>query len=275
MNNISYSEHMKQSFLIFCVITVFCGLLSGCKTVREIPYLQNSAEYRNDDNSHLYDMTIKPKDELFIFVQSSNGEAAAVFNTYEGVPYDTRNPRLFGGRTLHTYKVENDGNINFPLVGAIHVAGLTIDQANDHIKGKIAKYFTNDIDYSVHTYITNYDVTVMGEVKRPNTFNIANNKVNVLEALAMAGDMTIYGLRTNVKLLRELPNGEYEIHQLDLTDANLLNSPYYYMHQRDILYVEPNSVQAQNAKVSETTRLWVRGASIVISLGSLLYRVLE
>ena len=72
-----------------------------------------------------------------------------------------------------------------------------------------------------------------------------------------------------------LPNGEYEIHQLDLTDANLLNSPYYYMHQRDILYVEPNSVQAQNAKVSQTTRLWVRGASIVISLGSLLYRVLE
>ena len=266
---------MKQSFLIFCVITTFCGLLSSCKTVREIPYLQNSAEYRNDDNIHLYDMTIKPKDELFVFVQSSNAEAAAVFNSYEGVPYDTRNPRIYGGGTFHTYKVENDGSIKFPLVGDIHVVGFTIDQASDYIKGKIANYFTEDVDYSVHTYIKNYDITVMGEVKRPNTFNIASNKVNVLEALAMAGDMTIYGLRTNVKLLRELPNGEYEIHQLDLTDANLLNSPYYYMHQRDILYVEPNNVQAQNAKVSQTTRLWVRGAAIVISLGSLLYRVLE
>lgn len=266
---------MRQSFLIFCVVTVCCGLFSSCKTVREIPYLQNSAEYRNDDNIRLYDMTIKPKDELFIFVQSSNGDAAAVFNAFEGVPFDTKNPRVIGGRSMHTYKVENDGNIVFPQIGSIHVAGLTIDQTNDFIKGKIAGYFTDGTDYSVHTYINNYDITVMGEVKRPNTFTIASNKVNVLEALAMAGDMTIYGLRTNVKLLRELPNGEYEIHQLDLTDANLLNSPYYYMHQRDILYVEPNSVQAQNAKVSETTRLWVRGAAIVISLGSLLYRVLE
>lgn len=266
---------MKQSFFIFCVITVFCGLLSSCITVREIPYLQNSAEYRNDDNIHLYDMTIKPKDELFIFVQSSNQEAAAAFNSFESYPLDTRNPRVHGGRKIHTFRVENDGNINFPLVGAIQVAGLTIDQASDYIKKKIASYFTANTDYSVHTYINNYDITVMGEVKRPNTFTIASNKVNVLEALAMAGDMTIYGLRTNVKLLRELPNGEYEIHQLDLTDANLLNSPYYYMHQRDILYVEPNNVQAQDAKVSQTTRLWVRGAAIVISLGSLLYRVLD
>ena len=91
----------------------------------------------------------------------------------------------------------------------------------------------------------------------------------------MAGDMTIYGKRDNVKLLRELPNGEYEIHELDLRDANVVNSPYYYLQQRDVVYVEPNTAMAQNAKVGRTTRLWFRGISIVLSLGSLMYRILE
>ena len=91
----------------------------------------------------------------------------------------------------------------------------------------------------------------------------------------MAGDMTIYGKRDNVKLLREMDNGEYEIHELDLRDANLLNSPYYYLQQRDVVYVEPNEAMAQNSKIGRTRQLWVRGASITISLGSLLYRVLK
>ena len=91
----------------------------------------------------------------------------------------------------------------------------------------------------------------------------------------MAGDMTIYGKRDNVKILREQIDGTYEVHELDMRDANILNSPYYYLQQRDIVYVEPNEAMAQNAKVGRTTQLWVRGASITISLGSLLYRVLQ
>ena len=112
-------------------------------------------------------------------------------------------------------------------------------------------------------------------MKKPNTYTVSRPKITILEALAQAGDMTIYGKRDNVKLLRELPDGTYEIHELDLRDANILNSPYYYLQQRDIVYVEPNEAMAQNAKVGTTTRLWVRGASITISLGSLLYRVLQ
>ena len=115
----------------------------------------------------------------------------------------------------------------------------------------------------------------MGEVREPNTFTLSRPKVTILEALAMAGDMTIYGKRDNVKLLRELPDGTYEVHELDLRDANILDSPYYYLQQRDIVYVEPNEAMKQNAEIGTTTRLWVRGASITISLGSLLYRVLR
>ena len=97
----------------------------------------------------------------------------------------------------------------------------------------------------------------------------------VFPALAKAGDMTIYGKRDNLKILRELPDGTYQVHELDMRDANILNSPYYYLQQRDIVYVEPNEAMAQNSKIGQTTQLWVRGVSITVSLGSLLYRVLQ
>jgi len=116
---------------------------------------------------------------------------------------------------------------------------------------------------------------VLGEVRSPQTFDVTRPRLTILEALAQAGDLTVYGKRDNVKLLRQQDNGEYEIHELDLRDANILNSPYYYLQQRDIVYVEPNEVAAQETKVGQTTRLWVRGALITVSLGSLLYRVLQ
>ncbi len=266
-----------KKYIYLCLLAF---LFTGCASVKDVPYFQNSAEFDGSKGATLYDMTIKPKDRLNIIVYSANDDLAALpFNIEEPSPIkvdpSTGQQQLSQGRQLRHYLVESDGTIDFPIVGKLYLAGLTIEQANDTIKNKIKPYLSQEADCIVNTLLEKYEVTVMGEVKYPNTFTITRNKCTILEALAMAGDMTIYGLRTNVKLLRELPNGEYEIHQLDLTDANLLNSPYYYMHQRDILYVEPNSVQAQNAKVSQTTRLWVRGASIVISLGSLLYRVLE
>ena len=251
-------------------------LLTGCKTVKEIPYLQNSADFHYDESIKPYDMTIRPKDRLLITVHSSNRESVLPFNLVEPVNVDANKNRPYSYTSdLKKYLVDNNGDIDYPLVGHINLKGQTLEQAQSTIKQSISKYFSANADYSVVVKIINYDISVLGEVNRPNTFTISANKVNVMEALAMAGDMTIYGIRTNVKLLREQSNGEYEIHQLDLTDANLFNSPYYYMEQRDILYVEPNSVMAQNAKVAQTTRLWVRGAAITVSLGSLLYMVLN
>jgi polysaccharide export outer membrane protein len=143
------------------------------------------------------------------------------------------------------------------------------------VKERIAEFIKPGTDYLVTTLIDNYEVTVLGEVQRPNTFTVIHNKISVLEALALAGDMTIYGKRDCVKVLRQIPDGTYEVHELDLRDANTLNSPYFYLQQRDVLYVEPNEVMAQNAEIGQTTRLWFRGASIVVSLGSLLYMVLK
>jgi polysaccharide export outer membrane protein len=270
-----YRKIMKMLF----VLIAFLGV-SACSNYKDVPYFQNSAEFDGSKGAMLYDMTIKPKDQLSIFVTSLPPEAAELFKVSRPAPMDITNVRdggiplsRYGG--LNYYLVENDSTIEFPMVGKINLVGKTIEQANQTIKEKIAPYFTEDASYQVNTYIRNYDISVLGEVKNPSTFNISRNKCTVLEALAMAGDMTIYGKRDNVKILRELPDGTYEVHELDMRDANILNSPYYYLQQRDIVYVEPNEVMAQNAKIGRTTQLWFRGVSITISLGSLLYRVIQ
>jgi polysaccharide export outer membrane protein len=254
---------------------------SSCAHYKDIPYFQNANEYDGTGKEYLYDITIKPKDQLVIFVYSGiDKTSVALFNTREPREIDMSEVRNGGirsynsGRIRH-YLVENDGTIDFPLLGRVKVDGLTVEQANKKIQELVKPYLAEGADCVVNTIIDNFEVTVMGEVKRPNTFTVTRNKMTILEALAMAGDMTIYGKRDNVKLLRELPDGTYEVHELDMRDANILNSPYYYLHQRDIVYVEPNEAMAQNTQIGQTTRLWVRGASITISLGSLLYRVLQ
>ena len=269
---------MKRTLPLLALATF---LFAACKTVKDVPYFQNAQDYDGSQSAYLYDMTIKPKDMLSIFVFSSYPESVVQFNMVEPRPMDNYDKSRGGimlttnSETIHHYLVDNNGEIDFPLVGKIRLEGLTIEQANNAIKEKIAPFINEGVDYLVNTTIDNYEITVMGEVKYPNTFSITRNKCTVLEALAMAGDMTIFGKRDNVKLLRQRPDGEYEIHELDFRDANILNSPYYYMQQRDILYVEPNEVMAQNASIGQTRQLWVRGIQITLSLGSLLYRILD
>ena len=270
-------EGWGGSLLLFLLF-----LLTSCAHYKDIPYFQNATEYDGTGKEFLYDITIKPKDQLSIFVFSGTDEKAVVqFNPLDPPTMGTPTAGYGGVRMsgnsgrFHSYLVENDGTIDFPVIGKVKLDGLTVEQANKKILDLVKPYLAVGADCTVNTYINNFEVTVMGEVKRPYTFTVSRNKMTILEALAMAGDMTIYGKRDNVKLLRELPDGTYEVHELDMRDANILNSPYYYLQQRDIVYVEPNEAMAQNAKIGRTTQLWVRGASITISLGSLLYRVLQ
>jgi polysaccharide export outer membrane protein len=123
--------------------------------------------------------------------------------------------------------------------------------------------------------MSSYSISVMGEVAHPGTFLVQREKISILEALAQAGDLTIYGVRDKVKLIREDANGRKEFHTLNLNDANIISSPYYYLQQNDIVYVEPNKVKARNSNVGTTTSLWFTSVSILISLSSLLYNILK
>jgi polysaccharide export outer membrane protein len=123
--------------------------------------------------------------------------------------------------------------------------------------------------------MSNYKISVLGEVASPGVFIISNEKVNIFEALALAKDLTIYGKRDAVKLIRENDKGEKEIVRLDLNDARIISSPYYYLQQNDIIYVEPNKAKAKNSDIGNSTPLWFTTVSIVISLASLMYNILK
>ena len=123
--------------------------------------------------------------------------------------------------------------------------------------------------------MSNYKISVLGEVNRPGMFTVNNEKINILEALAQAGDLTIYGVREKVKLIREGATGKKDIVTINLNDAQLINSPYYYLQQNDIVYVEPNKVKARNSSVGNTTNLWFTGTSVLVSIATLLYTILK
>ena len=123
--------------------------------------------------------------------------------------------------------------------------------------------------------MSNYKISVIGEVNHPGTFTINNEKVNLFEALAMAGDMTVYGIRSNVKLIREDNNGQRNIISLNLNEQNILHSPYYYLQQNDIIYVTPNKAKARNSDIGTSTSLWFSATSILVSIASLLFNILK
>ena len=281
---------MKTRQKSYTLLLLSCTLLLGsCVSTPRLAYLSETAGGGQAEQSvaaeqsavsgsqvGLYDARILPKDLLRIFVFSPYITAAAPFNeVYMGtfMRNDGRDYATGYGGTRADYLVDNDGNVDFPLVGRVHLAGLTKGEAEAVMKEKIRPYM--NADFTVNVWLQAYSVSVFGEVNRPGMFSVSNQKINVLEALAMAGDMTVYGQRDNVKLVRTRPDGEKEIHTLDFTRQDLLESPYYYLQQRDILYVEPNESKKQDSDAGPMTRIWLRGVSILVSVGSLMYRALR
>ena len=258
-----------KSFFLLGVITL---ILASCSSYKQVPYLQNAAIVNTAEPQPLYDAKIMPKDLLTITVNTTDPEAAAPFNlTVQSSINAARTTTLTQQPTLQQYLVNNEGNIDFPVLGTLHIGGLTKSEAEDLIREKLKPYLRETPIVTVR--MTNYKISVLGEVARPGTFTVSNEKVNVLEALAMAGDMTIWGMRNNVKLVREDATGKREIVYLDLNDADIVTSPYYYLQQNDIIYVTPNETKAKNSDIGQSTTLWLSATSILISMVNLLINV--
>ena len=174
---------------------------------------------------------------------------------------------------LQQYLVDNAGEIDFPVIGRLQVGGLTKNAAENLIREQLRPYLKEIPIVTVR--MSNYKISVLGEVNSPGTFTINNEKVNIFEALAMAGDMTIYGIRNNVKLIREDCNGQRNVISLNLNEQNILHSPYYYMQQNDILYIAPNKTKAKSASVSNSTTIWVSVITSLVSLASLIVNIVR
>ena len=266
---------MKHIKLLFGLLVVSM-MITGCGSSKNVAYFQNSDSVNLDMSKVLYDARIMPKDMLSITVNTTDPEASIPFNLTVATP-QTISLRTQSTTTaaLQTYLVDNEGNIDFPLVGTLHLGGLTKGEAERLVLEKIKPYMSATENPIVTVRMINYKISVIGEVAHPGMFTVANEKISILEALAQAGDLTIYGVRDRVKLIREDATGKKEIHVLNLNDANIINSPYYYLQQNDIVYVEPNKVKSQNSSVGSMTTLWFSATSILISLTSLLYNILK
>lgn len=257
--------------------TLFLSLavaaLASCTSYKNVPYLQDiDAVNYNTIEIPMYDAKIMPKDLLTITVNTTDPQAAAPFNLTTQTPYNVaQSNSVTGQAALQQYLVDNDGNVNFPVLGTLHLEGLTKNQAEELITGKLGTYLKEKPVVTVR--MVNYKISVMGEVARPGTFTVSNEKINVLEALAMAGDLTIYGIRDNVKLIREDAHGQRSIHILDLNRADLVLSPYFYLQQNDVLYVTPNKTKAKSSDIGTTTTTWLSATSILVSLASLLVTI--
>lgn len=261
---------MKKSLIPF-VSFAFLLLICSCAGSKKVAYLQNADVTSLADSKGLYDARIMPKDMLTVTVSTITPEAAKPFNLT--VANTSESGAASSGS--QSYLVDNDGNINFPVVGHVHVVGLTKSQCQDLIRDKVKPYLAETENPVVTVRMSSYRVTVTGEVNRPGVFPVTTEKISVLEALASAGDLTIYGKRDNVMLIREDVTGEKSIHRLNLNDANLINSPYYYLQQNDIVYVEPNKVKASGSSIGPSTTLWFSFLGIVTSVAALVVNIVR
>ena len=260
--------------LLLCLVAIF--LFASCQSYKKVPYLQDvKVVEQTVQQGNLYDAKIMPKDQLTIVVSCTSPELAMPFNLTVASPASVAagNNQLTAQPILQPYLVDNDGKINFPVLGELKVGGLTKKEAEQLIIEKLKPYIKEIPIVTVR--MVNYKISVLGEVARPGTFTISNEKVNLLEALAMAGDMTVWGVRDNVKLIREGVDGKQEIVTLDLNKAETILSPYYWLQQNDIVYVTPNKAKARNCGIGNITSLWFSATSILVSLASLLVTIFK
>lgn len=263
-------QRMGRNVMV-CLMTIF--LFVSCQSYKKVPYLQNVEVVENTvQQGNLYDAKIMPKDLLNIVVSCTNPELAMPFNLMTvGSGSAVSGNAQGGSQSTQAYLVDNEGKINFPVLGELKVSGLTKNEAEQLIVEKLKPYIKETPIVTVR--MVNYKISVLGEVTSPGTFTISNEKVNLLEALAMAGDMTVWGLRDNVKLIRESVDGKQEIISVDLTKAETILSPYYWLQQNDIVYVTPNKTKARNSDIGNSTTLWVSAISVLTSLTTLLVTI--
>ncbi|MEN5434775.1 polysaccharide biosynthesis/export family protein [Sphingobacterium faecium] len=248
------------------MLTAILMVFSSCGSRKTMVYLQpDSTQLNTVYEQHI--PTIQPNDILTIVVSAADPKVTAPFNNISslGAGSSVQTADL---AQRPTYTVDEQGYITLPMLGKVKVSGLTRLQAIDKLRGELSQYIK---DPGVNINFNNFRVSVLGEVARPGSFIMPTERVTVLEALGMAGDLTIRGVRQNVMLIREV-DGQKSMHRLDLTKQETLNSPYYYLVQNDVIYVEPNKAQINNSKLGANTNIIISIAGLIITVISVLTR---
>lgn len=248
-------------------LLVFACIVTSCVQVKDIAYLQQSSQGQAILKSEKYNARIKSQDILSIAVVSSEPAAASRFNLV-APQIDGTMSSIVSTPVLQNYLVDSDGEINFPSLGKLKVAGLTTRQLEEYIGKQLEPFFSEEMPV-ITARIMNYSVNVLGEVYRPGKFEASNSRITIFEGLAMAGDMTIYGKRDNVKVIRENEDGEKVIYTLNLNDKKVFDSPAFFLEQNDVVYVEPNQTKANSSRFGEADNFRNSTISVLVSLATL------
>lgn len=262
-----HKVNMRQC-LLYAVIAM-AVVLSSCNTAYNttLPYFEDiktsqSGEMPDGD----YSIKIIPDDELLITVTSMIPSATAVYNIPLANPATRDVIANVTQPQQQTYIVDNKGDIQFPVLGTIHVAGMSTQELKAELVKRIGEAVTDPI---VRVQLVNFRVNVLGEVRKPGAISVNKERYSILDALADAGDLTEYGERDNVLLIRE-EDGKKVYQRFNLNNSEILKSPYFYLKQNDVVYVEPNEIRRENAKYNQNNSYKISVVSTIVSASSVI-----
>jgi polysaccharide export outer membrane protein len=243
------------------------AFFASCVSKKDIVYFQND-EINQAEVSNSYKTIIKPDDLLQITITALDIEAVRPFNL-AAVTYATSSNSAVGVAQQQTYLVDTHGEIDFPVLGKLKIGGLTRIETIDLLKNKLSPDYIKEPNVNIK--IANYKISVMGDVQRPGSYNVPNERITILDALALAGDLNISGQRYNILIIREEGNKKIQ-YEVDLRSNKLLTSPVYYLQQNDVVYVEPNYARIQSASANSNTSLVISISSVFIAILTILTR---
>ena len=248
-------------------ILAFAILMSACSTSRSsLTYFEDIDSRIAQFDTDTADLVIAPHDELMISVTSFVPEATAQYNLPPTNLSTSENTQISTTYAISTYIVNTQGYIDIPSIGPLKVEGLTTSQLTDSLISIISRTV---VDPNVRVQLVNFSVNVIGEVKNPGRFKVNNQRISILDAIAMAGDLTEYGKRDGILLIRE-SDGKRTVHKLNLNSADILDSPYFYLRQNDVVYIEPNKIRKDNSKYNQNNAYKLSVTSTVVSAVSVI-----
>ena len=248
---------IKKIFLYTVIILPAMASLYSCRTSKQLPYfkdLPDTALVSKISTLPYEPLKLQTNDEVQVIISSTSPEASQFFNLVAVTPstsVDGTTTRSQSQGFINLYRVSDRGFITLPVLGELQAAGLTTEELKSNISEKLKEYLKDAV---VTARLTNFKVTVIGEVGNPVVIPVNGQTINVLEAVGAAGDMTVFGIRKNVKVIRKLPDGNTEVALLNFNKANVLQSPYFQLKQNDIVYVQPNR---SKGILGTKTSLWV------------------
>ncbi len=244
-------------------------LLFSCASPKDVVYYQGIEGIAGNTQEATYEIKIQPDDLLMIIVSAEDPEIAMPFNLKSvSMVNPSRQDLVRSQETMQLYLVDANGSIEFPVLGKLKVSGLSRTEVLQMLQQKIGVYIKNPI---INLRIMNFKVSVQGEVNLPGSYPIASERVTLIEALTMAKDLTIYGKRNNILVIREI-DGVKSYNRVDITQANFINSPFYYLAQNDVIYVEPNRNKINGAAIGPNTGVIISATSLLIALITILLR---